>query len=155
MMKLLLTIALLSACAFGQQANGSGTGTKNDSALARIPPSGTYANRPGSPLTGTLYLVTDTLCGGAGTGPAICRYNGSSWILLASVPQVFTITNAASLSISHGLASTSVLVACYDSAGYLLGSPSAAASVTSMQVTSTSAISLTFSGSLTGTCVVR
>jgi len=56
---------------------------------AHVPKSGTYANRPGSPATGTIYNVTDsntaiwgaTIAGG-GANNVLGRYNGTNWTVM-------------------------------------------------------------------------
>lgn len=53
---------------------------------SRVHSSGTYANRPGTPATGTVYIVLDDAsagaCAGGGSAQSQCRYNGSTWTAL-------------------------------------------------------------------------
>ncbi len=67
-MNKLLAFLALAPLAFGQTQLGP-----------RVFSSGTYANRPSSPATGTVYIVTDHDCAGSNSGPTNCRYNGSTW----------------------------------------------------------------------------
>ncbi len=67
-MNKLLAFLALAPIAFGQTQLGP-----------RVFSSGTYANRPSSPATGTVYIVTDHDCAGLNTGPTNCRYNGATW----------------------------------------------------------------------------
>ncbi len=52
----------------------------------RIPLSGTYSNRPTSPATGIVYIVTDDssvgACAGGGSSLSQCRWSGSAWASL-------------------------------------------------------------------------
>lgn len=72
--------ALVVASAFGQgKQNVIKTGTSDESALTRLDPSSTYASRPGSPVNKQVWIMTDKLCDGTGSGPSNCRWNGSIW----------------------------------------------------------------------------
>jgi hypothetical protein len=48
-----------------------------------IPPTSTFANPPGSPVTESVYAFTDAgavgSCAGGGSALAICRWGGSAW----------------------------------------------------------------------------
>lgn len=52
----------------------------------RVPATGTYANRPSTPATNTVYIVTDDAsagaCTGGGSSRSQCQWNGSAWVAL-------------------------------------------------------------------------
>lgn len=52
----------------------------------RVPATGTYANRPTSPATNTVYIVTDDAsagaCTGGGSARSQCQWSGSAWVAL-------------------------------------------------------------------------
>ncbi len=83
-MKIVTLVLMLVWCCFGQKQNGVQTGISDQSALNRIDPSSVYASRPGSPSTGQVWTMTDKQCDGTGSGPAACRWNGSSWDSIGS-----------------------------------------------------------------------
>jgi hypothetical protein len=81
-MRFIFALFIAAAC-FGQdKQNVVQTGIVDARGANWIPPTVTYASLPASPTTGTVYIVTDTLCTGSGTGPAICRWSGSAWSAL-------------------------------------------------------------------------
>ena len=83
------TIALMFAAAcFGQgKQNVVQTGVVDAHGANWIPPTSTFANPPGSPVTGSVYIFTDAgavgSCSGGGSALAICRWSGSAWTALA------------------------------------------------------------------------
>jgi hypothetical protein len=88
----LLTLFLMAVACFGQATeNRAVTGYRDDSRLTWIPASGTYASRPGLPVVGQQYTMTDTQCNGTGSGPTPCRWNGSVWQSLGGAATSLTI----------------------------------------------------------------
>ena len=76
---MLVLVPLLTA--WGQQTeNKSTSGRRDDSALTWKSPQSVYASRPGSPITGQIWTMTDTDCAGtASATPTQCRWSGSTW----------------------------------------------------------------------------
>lgn len=76
-MKVLIAFLILAATLTAQTVVGP-----------RVPASGTWANRPGSAATGTVYTITDDAsvgaCTGGGSAVTQCRWNGNAWAALGS-----------------------------------------------------------------------
>lgn len=68
-MNRLILLLALAPLAYGQTKVGP-----------RIPAQDVYANRPTSPATGTVFIMTDTDCSGTTSAtPTQCRWSGSVW----------------------------------------------------------------------------
>ncbi len=127
----------------------------------RVPSSGTYANRPTSPATGTVYIATDTDCGGtASATPTQCRWSGSTWQATGGVggagAVTCTVTAVSSIACTHNLGTGSNVpwVICNDSGGNELGGLTASTFVTDIKATSTNVVTISFSGATTGVCLI-
>jgi hypothetical protein len=74
-MKVLIACLVLAAPLAAQRVAG-----------APVPAFGSWANRPGSAATGTVYTVTDDAsagaCTGGGSAVTQCRWNGNAWAAL-------------------------------------------------------------------------
>ena len=83
--KMRLAIALLiTAACYGQGTlNLTTTGHRDDSGAMVQPPTRTFASPPSSPVTGSVYIFTDSsavgTCSGGGSALATCRWSGSAW----------------------------------------------------------------------------
>jgi len=73
-MKIILTLLFVATC-FAQTVVGP-----------RASATGTYANRPSSAATNTIYVVTDDAsagaCTGGGSARSQCQWSGSAWVAL-------------------------------------------------------------------------
>ncbi len=82
-MRAIVALSMAIAC-FGQgKQNIVQTGMVDARGANWIPPASTFANPPGSPATGSVYIFTDAsavgACSGGGSALATCRWSGSAW----------------------------------------------------------------------------
>jgi hypothetical protein len=84
---------------------------------------------------------------------------------VSSIPAVLTggtgtapftqvVTSVSSIAITHNLGSSTPWVTCYDGSGNLLGGATATTFISNVVANSTNQVTVTFSGSTTGTCLV-
>lgn len=109
-----------------------------------------YMVGPVVSYSGTALVIGVTLTGGSGTH-ADWNINLSPAV---SAAYACSVTGVSSIACTHNLSTTAPWVTCYDASGNMLGSLSASTSVTSIVATSSSVVTLTFSGSTTGTCTI-
>lgn len=109
--------------------------------------------------SGDIQINSSGSFGGLAPGSSgnIAQSTGSAWASATPAsPYSCTVTAVSSIACTHNLSTSQPWVACYDnqSPPQLLGSTGATASVTSVVATSASVATLTFSGTVTGTCKI-
>lgn len=159
-MRNLILSLILALAAHAQATNAKQTGILDAGLLKWIPPTSTFASPPSSPVTGSVYVFTDALstgqCTGGGSGFAICRWSGSVWQSVGGgAPSSYacTVTAVSSIACTHNLGSSAPVVVCYDNSSppSMMG----AGSINTIVATSSSVVTITFSGTTTGVCTVR